>query len=189
MKTTKLKRGATREDGMVFWGYLKAAKDGEQWMSPDQFLRSKEMARRRSKKAYDTNPSAAKERMRNHYAKNRDKYLERSKLRHRKLANDPQHCAAKSIRHRLWRSLKRQHAGKQVKAHEALGCSWAYLVKHIESNFTEGMSWDNYGEWHIDHIKPLAKFDLTDQVEQARACHYTNLQPLWAKDNIAKGAR
>lgn len=51
------------------------------------------------------------------------------------------------------------------------------------------MSWDNYGERHVDHIKPCAKFDLSKPDEQRACFHYTNLQPLWAKDNIAKGCR
>lgn len=71
------------------------------------------------------------------------------------------------------------------------GVSLAHLQCHIEKQFTEGMSWDNYGPsgWHIDHKLPCASFDLSDP-EQLRKCfHYTNLQPLWAKDNLRKGSR
>ena len=69
-----------------------------------------------------------------------------------------------------------------------LGCSINELKIYLESKFQEGMSWDNWKSngWHIDHIKPLASFDLTDRNQLLQACHYTNLQPLWAKDNIAK---
>lgn len=63
------------------------------------------------------------------------------------------------------------------------------LRAHLEAQFQAGMSWDNYGEWHIDHIKPLASFDLEDTDQLKLACHYTNLQPLWAKDNLSKGAK
>ena len=49
------------------------------------------------------------------------------------------------------------------------------------------MSWDNYGEWHIDHIRPMASFNLQEQEEQLKCCHYTNLQPLWAEENLRKG--
>lgn len=51
------------------------------------------------------------------------------------------------------------------------------------------MSWYNYGEWHLDHIIPLVSFDLTNRWQFARACHYTNYQPLWWWDNISKGAK
>lgn len=72
-----------------------------------------------------------------------------------------------------------------------MGCTVEELKKYLESKWQEGMSWDNYGfhGWHIDHIKPLASFNLTDRDELLKACHYTNLQPLWCKDNMKKGKR
>lgn len=74
---------------------------------------------------------------------------------------------------------------------DLLGCSIEEVRKHIERQFKPGMSWDNWGVhgWHIDHIIPLAYFDFTDHEQQKRAFHYTNLQPLWAKDNMIKKAR
>lgn len=71
---------------------------------------------------------------------------------------------------------------------ELLGCSPNEFRKHLESLWTSGMSWDNYGPtgWHIDHIKPCASFDLTDPAQQKACFHWTNCQPLWAKDNFAK---
>lgn len=71
---------------------------------------------------------------------------------------------------------------------ELLGCSTSILKKHIETQFTEGMSWDNHGihGWHIDHIKPISKHDMNDIEDVKKAFHYTNLQPLWAKDNLQK---
>ena len=62
-----------------------------------------------------------------------------------------------------------------------------FLRAWIESKFLPGMTWENRRQWHIDHIMPLAKFDLSDPAQQAAAFHYTNLQPLWAKDNLRKG--
>jgi hypothetical protein len=70
-----------------------------------------------------------------------------------------------------------------------LGCSIEQLKQHLESKFQTNMSWNNYGPtgWHIDHIIPLSKFNLSIREELLKACHYTNLQPLWAIDNICKG--
>ena len=71
----------------------------------------------------------------------------------------------------------------------SLGCSMSELRSHLESKFLPGMSWDNRNEWHVDHIKPLCAFDLADPEQQAVAFHYSNLQPLWALDNMRKGGR
>lgn len=72
---------------------------------------------------------------------------------------------------------------------EYVGCSPAFLREHLENLFTDGMTWENQGEWHIDHIRPCASFDLTTEEERHKCFHYTNLQPLWAADNISKGAK
>lgn len=75
---------------------------------------------------------------------------------------------------------------KSARTLELIGGSVELLRNHLESKFTEGMTWDNYGEWHIDHIIPCAKFDLTNYDEQRKCFHYSNTQPLWAADNIKK---
>ena len=78
------------------------------------------------------------------------------------------------------------HGYKSAKTLELLGCTIYELKDHLEDKFTGDMSWENYGEWHIDHIKPCAKFDLTKEAEQRQCFRYSNLQPLWAYDNIVK---
>lgn len=72
-----------------------------------------------------------------------------------------------------------------------LGCSVSFLKSYLEQKFKPGMTWENWGRlgWHIDHIRPLASFDLTYRDQFLQACHYTNLQPLWASENIAKGGK
>lgn len=70
-----------------------------------------------------------------------------------------------------------------------LGCSLEYFRKYFESKFIEGMSWNRISSIHIDHIIPCASFDLTKESEQKKCFHYTNLQPLWAKDNLSKGCK
>ena len=91
---------------------------------------------------------------------------------------------AKNLRTRIYLAVKRgQRAGSLP---ELLGCSIPGLRLHIAHQFKPGMSWDNYGEWHVDHIRPCAKFDLSKPEEQRACFHYTNLQPLWKTDNLVK---
>jgi len=96
---------------------------------------------------------------------------------------------AMSVRERLRSALKGN--SKNKKTLEYLGCSIKEFKKHLEKQFVGSMSWENYGwaGWHIDHIKPISLFDLTKESEIKAACHYTNLQPLWAEDNMKKGAK
>lgn len=93
----------------------------------------------------------------------------------------------KRLRTRLRSAIKRRQ--KIGSAILDLGCSIEYLQTYLESKFQPGMSWDNYGKWHIDHIIPLSKFDLQDIDQFSKAVHYTNLQPLWAVDNLIKGSQ
>lgn len=86
------------------------------------------------------------------------------------------------------KGLRRQDATKQYKTIELIGCSYTELLNYLESLFTEGMTWENRGYygWHIDHKMPLDSFNLNNKEEQKRAFHYTNLQPLWWRDNLLK---
>ncbi len=99
--------------------------------------------------------------------------------------SDIQFRLSKVLRSRTSLALKKnQKTGSAIRD---LGCSISELKPYLENQFQPGMSWENYGEWHIDHIMPLSSFDLTDRKQFKKACHFTNLQPLWAEDNIAKG--
>jgi hypothetical protein len=91
------------------------------------------------------------------------------------------------LRGRLWKAITRN--SKQSSALTLLGCTIDELKIHLEKKFVKGMNWKNYGKWHIDHIKPCCSFDLTDLEQQKICFHYTNLQPLWAKDNIRKNGK
>lgn len=82
-----------------------------------------------------------------------------------------------------------QRGNKSASTMKLIGCSISNLMSHLESQFTDGMNWGNYGEWHIDHIIPCASFDLTKDEEQKKCFNYKNLQPLWAEDNLKKSDR
>jgi len=123
-------------------------------------------------------------------AKYRDKNREavnKKKMEYYKThKNDILLKVANNIRARLRRAISNnQKVGSAVKD---LGCSIQKLKEHLESKFTEGMTWESYGlyGWHIDHKIPLASFNLMDKEEFLKACHYSNLQPLWASDNYEK---
>jgi len=91
------------------------------------------------------------------------------------------------VRHRTREAFKRAKLTKPYKTNKLLGCNYETLCTYIEALFTEGMTWENRGKWHIDHIIPLAS--ATNEEELIKLCHYTNLQPLWAIDNLRKGAK
>ena len=103
-----------------------------------------------------------------------------------RIKSNPSLYLIKIYRSRTYLALKKGFY-KSNKTINFLGCSPTFLKTYIESQFKDGMSWGNYGQWHIDHIKPCASFDLSKPEEQRKCFHYTNLQPLWAKDNLSKG--
>lgn len=79
---------------------------------------------------------------------------------------------------------------KSANTQELLGCSFQQFKEWLESKFVEGMSWENQGsEWHVDHEVPCAAFDLSDPVQHRICFHYSNMQPLWKEDNLAKGCK
>jgi hypothetical protein len=89
-----------------------------------------------------------------------------------------------NLRKRIWDTLKGN--SKSARTMKLIGCSIINLRKYLQKQFKSGMNWKNYGKWHIDHIIPCSKFDLSKPKEQRKCFHYTNLQPLWAKDNWRK---
>ena len=97
----------------------------------------------------------------------------------------------KRLSGRIRQALKGQKSTKMFKTLDIIGCTVYALRQHLESQFELGMSWDNhtFNGWHIDHIRPCASFDLTKPEQQKQCFHYTNLQPLWAEDNLKKGAK
>lgn len=130
------------------------------------------------------------EAQRKYYAENKDARsaykLEYDKARRKA---DPLYALAHLSRRRITIALSAQGYLKTSPTREMLGCDYEQLAAHLEAQFTEGMTWENRGAkgWHIDHIIPLAS--ATTKEEMLKLCHYTNLQPLWAADNLAKGAR
>lgn len=136
----------------------------------------------------ETNNDEVKTITKNWRKNNKIKLNERSKAYHLANKNNIQYKLRRSLRGRLFHAINDNF--KNGSAVKDLGCTIDELKTYLESKFQPGMSWDNWTTdgWHIDHIKPLASFDLTDRNQFLEACHYTNLQPLWAKDNLIKGS-
>ena len=116
-----------------------------------------------------------------------DNAEQRKEYRKRRYHEDPQFKIMAILRTRLVQSLKGN--SKSASTVELLGCTSVEFKDHLESQFTEGMTWDNHGThgWHMDHIRPCASFDLKDPIQQQECFHWTNFQPLWAADNWSKG--
>jgi hypothetical protein len=106
----------------------------------------------------------------------------------KRMAEDVQYRIAYLLRKRVKQVLRGERKSAPTLA--LLGCSLADFRKHIESKFKRGMTWENWGtKWHLDHIFPCDRFDLTRPEEQRRCFHWTNFQPLPAKVNCSKGAK
>jgi hypothetical protein len=146
----------------------------------------------RHKKWREENPEKVKEIKKNWLDKNPEKrkeYRENYKLRKHERRkerrdNDPLFNLTNRLRCRLWKYLKILNITKKNKTFDIVGCSSEFLKEHLETQFTDGMTWDNRSEWHIDHIIPLSSAKTEDELY--KLCHYENLQPLWAEDNLKK---
>lgn len=112
---------------------------------------------------------------------NRSVINERDRFRN---SNDTMYNLNRCVRARLKRFLKSHNITKKNKTFEIVGCSPQELKEHLEKQFVAGMSWENRTEWHIDHIIPLSSAKTEEELY--KLCHYTNLQPLWAEENLKK---
>jgi hypothetical protein len=157
------------------------AKDRRQW-----YLNNQEQVKAKSKQYYQENKEYISQREKQYKQRNKQKI---NQYYHDRYHSDLQYKLSSLLRRRLEKVINgKQKTGSAV--HD-LGCTLSELIPYIEQQFTEGMSWDNWSidGWHLDHIKPLSLFDLTDPEQYKQAAHYTNLQPLWAHDNLSKGNR
>ena len=102
-------------------------------------------------------------------------------------AIDPIYAMIKRLRVRLNHAIRAINGKKADKTLELIGCSPRELYEHLEALFQPGMSWENRNLWHVDHKRPVSSFDLSSPDQQRECFHWSNLQPLWAEDNLKKG--
>ena len=206
MSEKKHKRGDVREDGMVFWGFVKSCVNGERWITPakfsemtktrkERFIKKKEAFGKHIKtlKIGDVREDGMVFWKYNADSKNFEWWVTESDFitkrqgvnSHRRTKRkDPLYNMKDQARHRIFIAFRTAGYSKNTKTEKMIGCSFLHLKQHIESQFTGGMKWDNMGEWHIDHRIPLGA--AASKEELTALCHYTNLQPLWAVENIRK---
>ena len=131
-----------------------------------------------------------KERMNNNSRKYCRKNRSKINKWYREYYKNPSKRIARNMYNRIRIAIYNQLAKKSQKTKLLCGCSWEELIKHLEKQFKDGMSWNNYGRnvnnWSIDHIIPCDKFNLIDPKEQKKCFHYTNLRPLWSTENSSK---
>lgn len=190
--------GDTREDGKVFWGYQKSCKNGERWVTPEQ-----------AEKMKRTNLVSA---IRYHY--NHPELKEKNALKTKKWRQDnpdklqilrerskkvfsawkkAKYTASTffrtkcKLRSRISEAFKKKTCSKRTE--NILGASFQDVCLYLEKGFTSGMTWDNQTKtgWHIDHIIPLSCAKSEEHLKAL--CHYTNLRPLWGKENLQKHAK
>ena len=181
-------------------GYLPRCKECDKKQSNQWYKDNKE-----SKKEYNVqwnrdNPEYKKEYNAKYYQKNKERrneydaqYYQDNKERRIKQVgeykkeryhSDPLYNMLQRLRSRTKLAFKAKGWKKDSSIQKMLGCDWETLKIHMESQFKDGMSWDNKGKWHIDHIIPLDC--ARDEEELKKLSHYTNLQPLWPGPNISK---
>jgi hypothetical protein len=185
-------------------GYRSVCKHCRQSDSATYYNQNREIVKQRWKDYRDTHPDYNRQ----YYLSNsqyfttyRNKHAGRYKVWRKKnrrhLAfyrkelkiRDPNFKVACSLRSYISTLIRNAGGNKTLKSVELLGCSIEQFRQHLEQQFVDGMGWDNYGEWHIDHIIPCSSFNLSILEEQKKCFHYTNTQPLWKIDNLRKGNR
>lgn len=195
---TDFNKDASKKDGLV--SFCRPCR--KEYMN-DYYAKNSEALKEKSRKWFKDNKERGVAARKAHYLNNPDQYKTRRKAQYWKNREenikyssnyvisrqkvDPHYRFALRCRKRIWGAFFESGYSKKTKTFELIGIEQKELIKYIESIFSEGMSWDNYGEWHIDHVIPFAA--AKSQKELEALCHYTNLQPLWAKDNLSKSAK
>lgn len=149
-------------------------------------LNNKEEINNKAKIYYQKNKEVISEKSKEYQKINREKikkYIKGYVKNRRKI--EPLFKLRMNIRNLIGNSIKNKGYTKKTKTFEILGCSYEEFKQHLERQFKKGMTWDNLGQWHLDHIYPVSI--AKDEAELIKLNHYTNFQPMWAAENISKG--
>lgn len=164
--------------------WTKHCRECQRAMCKAHYEKNKEAYHARARAFEKANPEWQSRRNKKYREDNSGKILSRLRDRHRA---DPVYRMKRIVSTSIAGTLRRSGFTKRSKVVEILGCTWDELKQHFERQFLKGMSWDNRELWHIDHIVPIASASTEEEV--IRLNHFTNLRPIWAKDNLSKGAQ
>jgi len=148
----------------------------------EYYLKNKEKLKEYNEEYYSNNKEKLKEYKKEYRLNNKDKRNEYYKQRRK---TDPLFKLSGNISSLIRISIKNQGYSKRSKTYKILGCTFEEFKIHLDKQFTKGMTWENQGEWHLDHIYPVSLAEDEDHLIKLN--HYTNFQPLWAIDNLVKG--
>lgn len=173
-------------------GYSSHCKDCRSLQEKERYLREKDSIIEKQREYNEKNRLFINARQREYNAKNKEKrkvYSQDNRVRinaNRKVwrNENPANLIADRFRRRLNYALKTLGIKKNRSSLEFLGCSLEFFKEHLEKQFLKGMNWENREEWHIDHIIPMATAKTEDDV--VRLSHFTNLRPLWKRENFSK---
>ena len=195
----RFRRGDVRaEDGKIFWGYNSSRRDGDRWVTPQQLAAYREKDKARLSAYHTANRDKITARKAAYHAANRaeiaayqaayralpDVKARRNARRNARRKTDPLFAFQSRLRARTHKAFNRIGKSKPALTEELLGCAWEKAKAYIEKQFAPGMSWENRSEWHIDHVIPLAS--AYDEYTTMMLCHFTNLKPLWKRENSSK---
>lgn len=167
-------------------GYKSNCKACESLKKKEYYLKNRTKLLEQSANYYSNNKEEIQAKHRKY---NRDNWQATRNRFYEWRNKDVEYRLRSKVRDRISKALKYAGQSAQSSLTKLIGCDKKTLRRHLESQFLPGMSFENYGQWHVDHIKPLAAFNLSNIEELKEACHYTNLQPLWALDNLKKSSR
>ena len=167
-------------------------KDGLQYKCKfcckEYYQKNKDLLKERSRLYKEKNKEYCLEWQRKYYQENKELINKKNnEYRRNRFKTDVMYRLKHNVRSRVNILSKRKKYKKKYSSIKYLGCDFIIYITYIENKFKEGMSWDNYGDWHIDHIIPLASANTEEEL--IKLFHYKNTQPLWAKENLKKGAK
>ena len=169
--------------------FYKENKDKENQRSKEYYKKNKEKLNREKKEYREKNKEKYNNYQEKYKKENREKIIQKKREYQRKrYKNDPRYRIECNLRNMIRKGIMSQGGVKSASTQELLGCTFLEARIYIQNQFTEGMTWENHGEWEIDHIRPMASFDLTDPHQQRECFNWSNLQPMWAEENRSKSS-